>query len=139
MTLPCPLCQPVNAATLIWQSQQLRVVWGGEIDHPCLVRVVWQAHVTEMGDLAVAEKTVMMHAVFAVESAMQQVLKPKKLNLASLGNWVPHLHWHIIPRWEDDAHWPDSIWASKRREPSPQGVALKPALAQAIVARLTQP
>jgi diadenosine tetraphosphate (Ap4A) HIT family hydrolase len=112
-------------------------VWGGEADHPCLVRVVWHAHICEMADLSPADKVTIMHAVFAVESAMQQVLKPKKLNLASLGNWVPHLHWHVIPRWEDDAHWPNSIWADKQRSPAAHGVANKTALAVAIVSLLS--
>ncbi len=67
---------------------------------------------------------------------MKQVLAPKKLNLASLGNWEPHVHWHIIPRWDDDAHWPNSIWAAKQRDASQRGVAIKPALAAAIVERV---
>jgi diadenosine tetraphosphate (Ap4A) HIT family hydrolase len=136
MTTPCPLCQPALANSVIWHNQQLRIVWGGEADHPCLVRVVWRAHVPEMADLTAAEKQTLMAAVFVVETAMQQVLKPKKLNLASLGNWVPHLHWHIIPRWEDDAHWPNSIWAAQQREPATHGLDLKPALAAAIATQM---
>jgi diadenosine tetraphosphate (Ap4A) HIT family hydrolase len=132
----CPLCQAANASQLIVQTDELRIVWGGEADHPCLVRVVWHDHVTEMSDLSSAEKTQLMHAVFAVEAAMCSVLAPKKMNLASLGNWVPHLHWHLIPRWEDDAHWPNSIWAEKQRDPSPRGMAQKAALASAIIAQL---
>jgi diadenosine tetraphosphate (Ap4A) HIT family hydrolase len=37
------------------------------------------------------------------------------VNLAALGNQVPHLHWHIIPRFADDAHFPDPVWAVARR------------------------
>jgi diadenosine tetraphosphate (Ap4A) HIT family hydrolase len=133
MNSTCPLCLAAPVELMIWQSPQLRIVWGGETDHPCLVRVVWHEHISEMSDLSPADKAALMHAVFAVESAMQQVLKPKKLNLASLGNWVPHLHWHIIPRWEDDAHWPNSIWTGKQRAPAAHGVAHKTALAAAIV------
>jgi diadenosine tetraphosphate (Ap4A) HIT family hydrolase len=44
------------------------------------------------------------------------VLHPHKVNLASFGNFVPHLHWHIIPRWEDDSYFPESIWGNKLRE-----------------------
>jgi len=51
----------------------------------------------------------------AVEAALRQTLKPAKINLASLGNQVPHLHWHVIPRFSDDAHFPDAVWATPRR------------------------
>ena len=36
--------------------------------------------------------------------------KPDKVNIASFGNMVPHLHWHIIPRFEVDRHYPNPIW-----------------------------
>jgi diadenosine tetraphosphate (Ap4A) HIT family hydrolase len=43
-------------------------------------------------------------------------MQPDKINLASLGNVVPHLHWHVIPRFADDAHFPSPIWASPQRD-----------------------
>jgi len=43
-------------------------------------------------------------------------LHPDKINLASLGNQVPHLHWHVIPRFKDDPHWPFAIWGRQVRE-----------------------
>jgi len=46
-------------------------------------------------------------------------MQPTKINLASLGNVVPHLHWHVIPRWADDTHFPDPIWAPARRADAP--------------------
>ena len=49
-----------------------------------------------------------------MEEAQQSVLAPDKINLASLGNMVPHLHWHVIPRWRGDRHFPDPIWAAPR-------------------------
>ncbi len=132
---PCPLCQAHEPSRVILQTPQLRIVWGAQADHPCLVQVIWQAHATEMSHLVAPDQATLMHAVFAVESALQQVLAPKKINLASLGNWVAHVHWHIIPRWEDDAHWPNSIWATQQREPALHGVALKAALEAAIAAQ----
>ena len=56
-----------------------------------------------------------MTVVWAVEAVLRQALEPAKINLASLGNQVPHLHWHIIPRFSDDAHFPDAVWAAPRR------------------------
>ena len=47
-----------------------------------------------------------MNIVFAVEAALRALLAPHKMNLASLGNQVPHLHWHVVPRFADDSHFP---------------------------------
>jgi diadenosine tetraphosphate (Ap4A) HIT family hydrolase len=51
-----------------------------------------------------------------VEAALRQIMHPHKVNLASLGNLTPHLHWHVIPRFRDDPHFPQSIWSSRQRK-----------------------
>jgi diadenosine tetraphosphate (Ap4A) HIT family hydrolase len=66
--------------------------------------------------------------VFALEQALIQVVQPEKVNLASLGNQVPHLHWHVIPRFKNDPHFPFAIWGRKVREgghPLPPEFAMK--------------
>ena len=63
-----------------------------------------------MSDLPIDDRARMMKVVFAVETAMREVIQPDKINLASLGNKTPHLHWHIIPRFENDKHFPNSHW-----------------------------
>ena len=79
-----------------------------------------------------------MDVVFAVETALREVAQPDKINLASLGNLVPHVHWHVIPRWAADRCFPDPIWAPARRAGSvPDGGALRPLLAARIAALLT--
>ena len=65
---------------------------------------------SEMTDLSAPERARLMEAVFATEAALREVLAPEKINLASLGNIVPQLHWHVIPRYRDDAHFPKTIW-----------------------------
>jgi diadenosine tetraphosphate (Ap4A) HIT family hydrolase len=77
--------------------------------------VVWQAHVKEMTDLSDEDRLHLMEVVFAVESVVRELLVPDKINLASLGNFVPHLHWHVIPRYTDDPHFPQPIWAEAKR------------------------
>lgn len=56
-----------------------------------------------------------MNVVLAVEATLRELLRPDKINLAALGNRVPHLHWHVIPRFSDDAHYPDAIWSEPHR------------------------
>ena len=54
-----------------------------------------------------------MTLVFAVEEAVRHVMRPDKVNIAALGNMVPHIHWHVIPRYKDDAFFPGSAWSQK--------------------------
>jgi diadenosine tetraphosphate (Ap4A) HIT family hydrolase len=72
---------------------------------------------------------------------VREVMQPDKVNLASLGNVVPHLHWHVIPRYTDDAHFPAPVWAPAVRVTDPAVLAarqaLLPQLGAAIARRLT--
>jgi diadenosine tetraphosphate (Ap4A) HIT family hydrolase len=69
-----------------------------------------------MTDLDAAERQALMAVVWAVEEAVRETMEPDKMNLASLGNMVPHVHWHVIPRFRDDRHFPGPIWAAQRRD-----------------------
>ena len=113
----CLYCENEGGMPM-YSDEFLRVVLVPEPDYPGFCRVILKAHVCEMSDLDVAERIRVMRAVFAVEEALREVLKPDKVNLASLGNQVPHLHWHVIPRFADDAHFPDPVWGQPKR-PAP--------------------
>lgn len=134
----CALCESVGGE-LLWRDEVCRVirVCGAEGDaFPGFCRVVWQAHVAEMSDLAAADRQHLLAVVLAVETALRELMHPDKINLASLGNVVPHLHWHVIPRWRDDSHFPAPIWASACRpapeRPQPSSAALTAALLKAL-------
>jgi len=114
MTNDCPLCDP-SREDVLWRAPRWRVILAGDADYPGFCRVIWNAHVREMTDLGVAEREELMRAVYAVEAALRETLGPEKINLASLGNQVPHLHWHVIPRFPADRHFPDPVWAPPRR------------------------
>lgn len=111
MTQVCELCE-VDGGELIVKTAQLRVVLIDDANYPGFCRVIWNTHVKEMTDLAISDRSSLMQAVCKVEQAVRDVMQPHKINLASLGNMVPHLHWHVIPRYLDDAHFPNPIWAS---------------------------
>lgn len=138
----CPLCDE-DGGTLVLRASDLRVVLVDDPDYPGLCRVIWNEHVREMTELAPPQLARLMGAVFAVEDAQRAVLAPLKINLASLGNVTPHLHWHVIPRFADDAHYPRPIWGARQRESDPsasaQRRALLPRLADEIRARIGAP
>ena len=110
----CELCSSIGGE-LIWESELCRVVYIDDPDYPGFCRVILNRHEREMTDLSEDEQRQMMCVVFAVESILRRLINPDKINLASLGNMTPHVHWHVIPRWKDDSCFPDSIWASKKR------------------------
>ncbi len=113
--MSCELCD-THGGTVLWQDQHLRVVHVAEADYPGYCRVIWNAHVAEMTDLTEAERVQCMRVVFAVEALLRELLTPAKINIASLGNYTPHLHWHVIARFCNDAHFPQSIWGARQRE-----------------------
>lgn len=102
----------------------MRLIRPNEPLHPGFYRLVWKAHVAEFTDLDPLQRTVCMDAVALVESEMRKELRTHKINLASLGNMVPHLHWHLIARWPWDAHWPQPVWAAQQREPDTERLAM---------------
>lgn len=99
----------------MWKDDFARVVLVGDADYPGFCRVILNAHQKEMTDLSAADRARLIKVVFAVECALRELLVPDKINLASFGNVVPHLHWHVIPRFADDPHFPNSVWSTRIR------------------------
>jgi len=118
---PCELCDSAGDEAL-WQDELCRVVLVADRDYPGFCRVIVNRHVSEMTDLDAATRQELMRVVFAVELALRQLMQPVKINLASLGNMVAHLHWHVIPRFVDDKHFPGSVWSEARRSGVPRSV-----------------
>lgn len=104
-------------------------------DYAGYCRVIWNSHVKEMTDLSAAQRAHCMRVVFAVERALRSVLAPDKINLASFGNMAPHLHWHIIPRFETDAHFPNPVWGKRHPSGRAAAAAKTPAGLRALIVR----
>lgn len=119
----CPLCGKMRD-TVIWRDKLCRVIIVRDDDYAGYCRVIWNSHVREMTDLPAAQRAHCMRVVFAVEQALRAVFAPLKINLASFGNMAPHLHWHLIPRFSGDAHFPNPVWG-KRRRPGRRSVSPK--------------
>lgn len=117
----CELCDSSGGEPL-WQDGLCRVVLVEDRDYPGFCRVILNRHVKEMTDLDAQARQRLMEVVFAAERALRELLQPEKINLASLGNMTPHLHWHVIPRFADDRHFPGSVWGETRRPGVPRAV-----------------
>ena len=114
MSQACELCAHTLPG-LLWEDDFARVIRVAEPGFPGFCRVILRRHVKEMTELPAAARERLMHIVFAVEQALIQTMAPDKINLASLGNVVAHVHWHVIPRFADDSHFPAPIWAEAKR------------------------
>ncbi|QNA87677.1 HIT family protein [Massilia sp. Dwa41.01b] len=136
----CELCS--LSMPTVWEDDKLAVIIVDDANYPGFCRVIWRDHVREMSDLAKDDRLRLMDAVHAVELAVREVMAPTKVNVASLGNVVPHLHWHVIPRYPDDAHFPAPVWATASRATDDSVLAarraLLPQLADAIVRYMKQ-
>ncbi|MDX9709601.1 MAG: HIT family protein [Trichloromonas sp.] len=108
-----------------WQDEpELRVA---ELEH-CYVQlnrdqffpgyclVFAKKHVTELFHLDPAARAALMEEVNGVAAALAEVYRPGKMNYELLGNMVPHMHWHLVPRFIDDPLWPRPIWSEPHAE-----------------------
>jgi diadenosine tetraphosphate (Ap4A) HIT family hydrolase len=158
----CELCE--LSAPAVVDNDRFAVILVDDANYPGFARVIWKDHVREVSDLpdadrlllndavvklelAVrevsdlpdADRLLLNDAVVKLELAVREVMQPLKVNVASLGNVVPHLHWHVIPRYADDAHFPAPVWAQAQRTTDEAVLqarrALVPQLAEAIARR----
>jgi len=89
-----------------------------------------------MTDLSYGEREHVMSLVFAVEEAVRHVMHPDKVNIAALGNMVPHIHWHVIPRYKDDAYFPASAWSQKTQQTPTMNLEARKQLVQELPAAI---
>ena len=106
----------------MWRDELCRIVLVEDQDYAGFCRVILNRHVSEMTDLDAVARHRLMRVVFATEQALRELMQPAKINLASLGNRVAHLHWHVIARFADDRHFPDSVWSEPKRPGAPRPV-----------------
>lgn len=133
----CELCE-LSAPTVV-DNDKFAVILVDDANYPGFARVIWKDHVREVSDLADADRLLLNDAVWKLELAVRDVMQPLKVNVASLGNVVPHLHWHVIPRYADDAHFPAPVWAQAQRTTDEAVLVARrarvPQLAEAIARR----
>ncbi len=118
----CELCSQAGGE-LVFSSAEWRVIRVLDADFPAFYRVVWNRHVAEFSDLPADARARCMAVVCCVEQVLRAQLSPTKINLAAFGNMVPHLHWHVIARFDWDSHFPQPVWGSRQREVAPAAVS----------------
>ena len=114
----CPMCRK-------WHDDaELRIA---ELDHcyvtlnrdqffPGYCFVFSKEHVTELFHLDLQTRQSVIEEVNRVAETLHDVFRPTKMNYELLGNMVPHMHWHLVPRFETDPLWPKPIWSEPHDE-----------------------
>jgi diadenosine tetraphosphate (Ap4A) HIT family hydrolase len=75
----------------------------GDVGQPGYTIVIWRGrHVADPTELSEADATLYFREVLTVARALEAHYRPAKLNFETLGNTVPHLHTHVIPRYVTD-------------------------------------
>lgn len=117
----CSLCE-TEGGVPVFRGDKFRVIRAEEADFPAFYRLVWNDHVAEFSDLPASERALCMDAVTLIEAVLRRQLRPTKVNLATLGNVVPHLHWHVIARFDWDSHFPAPVWGAAQRPSDAQAL-----------------
>ncbi len=70
----------------------------------------------ELSDCDTQTRVALLDVMLLIETQMIKYYKPKKINIAMFGNYLPHLHCHVMARFEDDSYFPEPMWGKKQRE-----------------------
>ena len=100
----------------IAELKQCYVLLNRDQFFPGYTFVVAKEHVTELFHLDREARALVIEEVAATAAALYKLFKPDKINYELLGNMVPHMHWHLVPRFAADPLWPRPIW-SEPHEP----------------------
>jgi diadenosine tetraphosphate (Ap4A) HIT family hydrolase len=70
----------------------------------------------EFSHCSIEEKNEIWNAIDVIEKIMLEYYQPEKINIASFGNMLPHVHWHVMARFKEDSYFPEPMWGPKQRE-----------------------
>lgn len=98
----------------IYQNEMIRIETE-ESEIPWL-KIFTQEPYKEMSELPHNLKYEIFELLDIIEKEMIRYYHPDKINIASFGNYVPHVHWHIMARFQEDSYFPEPMWGKKQRE-----------------------
>jgi diadenosine tetraphosphate (Ap4A) HIT family hydrolase len=114
----CPMCSRWNTHSdlQIIELPHSYVTLNRDQYFPGYTLLFTKDHVTELFHLERDVRSALMEEVSYVAEALYGIYKPAKINYELLGNMVPHIHWHIVPRFASEPLWPRPIWAEQHEE-----------------------
>jgi len=70
----------------------------------------------ELSDCDPKTRKRLLDTMLLIETKMIEYYQPKKVNIAMFGNYLPHLHIHVMARFEKDSYFPEPMWGTKQRQ-----------------------
>ena len=114
----CPMCRrwDDDSDLRVAELEHSFVVLNRDQFFPGYTLLFTKQHVTELFHLDMAVRSGLMEEVSRVAEALFTLFQPDKMNYELLGNMVPHIHWHLVPRRSDEPLWPRPIWSEAHDE-----------------------
>ena len=114
----CPMCRrwDDDPDLRITELEHSFVVLNRDQFFPGYTFLFTKQHVTELFHLDRTMRAGLMEEVSGVAEALFSVFQPDKINYELLGNMVPHIHWHLVPRHSGELLWPRPIWSEPHNE-----------------------
>jgi diadenosine tetraphosphate (Ap4A) HIT family hydrolase len=114
----CPMCRrwDDDAELRVTELEHSFVILNRDQFFPGYTLLFTKQHVTELFHLDPAVRSGLMEEVSRVAGALFTLFQPDKINYELLGNMVPHIHWHLVPRRSDEPLWPRPIWSEPHNE-----------------------
>ena len=82
------------------------------------LKIFTQTVYKEMSEVPKQIRIDIYDLLYTIEKEMITYYNPTKINIASFGNYMPHVHWHIMARFEEDSYFPEPMWGVKQRDAS---------------------
>lgn len=117
----CPFCEPAldRAPSFLriaeFSNSSLFLAWNQTYRGTCTLRFKG-SHVSRIDQLSLSEWATLASDLYMSQAAVFRAIRPDHINVESLGNGIPHLHWHLIPRYRKDGRWGGPIWTTHRDE-----------------------
>lgn len=119
MDTRCPLCDRVADAAkdpmLVAELETGVAVLFEHQFYRGYTLFISKRHASELFELEAAWRSKFLEEMTRVAAAVHAAFKPRKINYELLGNVAPHLHWHLIPRYENDPKPGAPIWETDAR------------------------
>ncbi len=121
MTQDCVFCRRLTelevrpSDDLVWRFPHSVALLGPWQYYHGYCLLVSRRHASELSQLAPAKRGAFLEEMSLLAQAIEQCFAPRKLNYELLGNQVPHLHWHLFPRYEHDPDKLKPVWLALER------------------------
>lgn len=94
-------------AQLYVQQEQSTIPW---------LKIFTKEPYKELGDLPKSLRLRVWEVYDIIEYEMKSYYQPEKINMASFANMLPRVHIHVMARFKEDSHFPNSMWGEKLRD-----------------------